>query len=217
MDTSKNKPRLASDGDDTVRVLSKPRRGASARLVASISPVKGEGIARTIWKLTKALFAFTLAILFTISFSWVILVSTVAATPTVNNQVLFVDRNAWGLGAAPDGSLAYVTEFSDYGLINKFTYHISGEISEGSVVTIVARPLDTIATTAEGLLFVNGVATSYMSDNVIERKQLGNSYIISCLEGSCGTPGNLIEIPMEQAIGEITGIITASGLKPYDK
>jgi hypothetical protein len=217
MDTSESKPRLASGDSVETKILSKPRRAASARLIASVTPVKGEGFGKNIWKLTKAIFAFAIVVAFTLLFSWVILVSTVAATPNVNGKALFVDRNAWGLGAAPDKTLAYVTEFSDYGLINKFIYHVSGDISEGSVVVILARPLDTIATNIDGKLFINDVATSYTSDSIIERKQLGNSYVISCLEGSCGKPGGITEIPMEQAIGEVSGVITASGIKPYGK
>lgn len=215
MDTPENKPLLALSESVEVKMLTKPKRAASARLISSITPIKGGGVGKNVWKLFKALFVLNIVVLFTLFFSWIILISTVAATPNINNKVLFVDRNAWGLGAATDGSLAYVTSNSDYGILDKFTYHISGDISDGFIARIVARPLDNVATTIDGLLFVNGMATDYTSDSIIERKQLGNSYIISCLEGSCGIPGTLIEIPMEQAIGEVAGIITISGIKSY--
>jgi hypothetical protein len=217
MDTPENKPLLALSESVEVKILTKPKRAASARLISSITPIKGGGVGKNVWKLFKALFVLNIVVLFTLFFSWIILISTVAATPSINDKVLFVDRNAWGLGAATDGSLAYVTSNSDYGILDKFMYHISGDISDGFIARIVARPLDNVATTIDGLLFVNGIATDYTSDNIIERKQLGNSYIISCLEGSCGIPGTLIEIPMEQAIGEVTGIITISGIKSYDQ
>lgn len=213
----KKNPTLASNDEVSFSFRSKPKRKASERLVSAIIPVKGDTIGTGLMKLIKAALSLILAVLLTTSTSWLILVSTIAATPKLGENYLFIDRNAWGLGSAEVGSLGYSTEANLYGLFEKVGYHITGAFGDGSAIEIVAGPLDIISTKIDGTLMVNGSPTSHQSDKIIDRKQLGDNYIAICLEGSCGIPGTLLEIPIENVIGEISGIIKISGLDPYER
>jgi hypothetical protein len=217
MQAPKNQPKLASSDDVSFAIGSKPKRKASDRLVSAIVPVKGDSIGTGLLKLLRALLSLMLAVFFTLFVSWIILVSTIAATPKLGDNYLFVDRNSWGLGSAKEGSVGYATSQNSFGLLDKLAYHITGSINNGSSVEIVAGPLDVISYNTEGTLTINGVPTIYQSDKNIDRKQLGDSYIVICLEGSCGIPGTLLEVPIQDVIGEITGIIKISGLDPYER
>jgi hypothetical protein len=213
---SGKQPKLASSDQVSLALGSKPKRRASDRLVTAIVPVKGEGIGKGVLKLLRALLALLLALVFTLVLSWFVLISTISATPKLGNDYLLVDRNAWGLGSAEPGSIAFSTTANQYGLIEKIVYHFDGSMDDGSAVEIIAGPLDLVSTNLDGVLVVNGEASSYPSDKIIDRKQLGDTYIALCLEGSCGLPGTLVEIPIQNAIGEIAGTIKVSGLQPYD-
>jgi hypothetical protein len=213
----KNQPKLASSDEVSLVIGAKPKRKASDRLVSAIVPMKGDSIGTGLIKLFRALLSLLLAILFTLFISWIILVSTIAATPKLGDDYLFVDRNSWGLGSAQPGSVGYATEANNFGLLEKLGYHITGSINNGSSVEIVAGPLDVISYSIDGTLTINGSPTAYQSDKNIDRKQLGDSYIAVCLEGSCGIPGTLLEVPINDVIGEITGIIKISGLQPYEQ
>lgn len=218
METKSGKqPKLASGDQIALALGSKPRRRASDRLVAAVIPIKGEGIGKGVIKLLRALLSLVLALLLTISLSWFILIATISATPKLGGEYILVDRNAWGLGSAEPGSIAFSTQANQYGLLEKIVYHFDGSMNDGSAVRIVAGPLDLVSSNLEGVLVVNGEATSYPSDKVIDRKQLGDTYIAICLEGSCGLPGTLTEIPIQNAIGGIAGTIKVSGIQPYDK
>jgi hypothetical protein len=218
METKGNRqPKLASSDQVSLALGSKPRRRASDRLVAAIIPVKGDGIGKGVLKLFRALLSLILALLLTLVLSWFILIGTISATPKLGNDYILVDRNAWGLGSADAGRIAFSTEANKYGLLEKILYHFDGSMEQGSAVRIVAGPLDLVSTNLDGFLVVNDKASSYPSDKIIDRKQLGDTYIAVCLEGSCGLPGTLIEIPIQNAIGEIAGTIKVSGLQPYDK
>jgi hypothetical protein len=121
------------------------------------------------------------------------------------------------LGGAQPGSVGYATDANNFGLLEKLGYHFTGSINVGSAVEIIAGPLDLISYSIDGALTINGSPTAHQSDKSIDRKQLGDSYIVICLEGSCGTPGTLLEVPINDVIGEITGIIKISGLQPYEQ
>ncbi len=215
---SKNKdwsPRLA-ESEEVVSALGQaPKRRASDRLISNFVPQQDDPISVNLLKILKALISLIVAGFVTLGFVSVIMVSTVIATPYIDGRFLVVDRNAWSVGAAEYQDIAYETNENENSLIGKISSHLTGAVSKGSVVRIIATPLDTISSNIEGYVVVNGYPTTIPSDRIIDRKQIGDFYLVECLEGSCGIPGTLYEIPTKNVVGAVDGILKFFKIEEY--
>jgi hypothetical protein len=214
---SENKPtpKLAESDEISSAFGATPKRKASDRLIANFVPTSNEPISQSLIKITRALLSLLVAFIIALLSVWLILVSTVAATPKMADDILIIDRNAWSKGGAEAGDIAYVSQANGQSAIDKVLAHLSGEINNGEIVRIIATPLDYVNTNVEGYIVVNGLPTRYPSDIIIDRKQLGDTYLSECLEGSCGIPGTLYEIPITNVLGSVEGILKFFKIEEY--
>lgn len=208
-------PKLAESNEVVSAFGSTPKRKASDRLVDAFVPTRSEPVSKSIIKVIKALLSLVFALGFTVLSAWLILISTVTATPTLNERIIVVDRSAWNMGGGEFGDIGYVSDSNSLDFIDKIVAHISGDINDGAIVRILGTPLDYVNTNVDGVLIINGNLTEISSDKIIDRKQLGDTYIVECLEGSCGIPGTLYELPIENMIGAVEGILKLFEIEEY--
>lgn len=208
-------PKLAEDPEKVIPSGVSPKRKASDKLITTIDTAPSEPISRSAVKIVKALLSLIIAGIFTTLSVWTILISTVVATPSVNGVIFAVDRNAWTLGGAKSGDIAYSLEIDQSGLFNKIGGHLNGSVNNGAIIKILGTPLDYINTNIDGYLIINGYSTEILSDRIIDRKQLGDTYLAECLEGSCGIPGTLYEVPIDNVVGSVEGILKFFEIEEY--
>lgn len=79
------------------------------------------------------------------------------------------------------------------------------------VAKAITGPYNKISS-KDGFIVIDGNKTKYKSD--VEEFILANSFLALCLEGSCDK-GELIEVKKEYIIGEVRGIVSLTGVKPY--
>lgn len=211
----KHIPKLAESEEVASAFGVSPKRKASDKLIENFIPTRNDPISKSVVKIVKALLSLIFALLVALLVTWLILISTVAATPNINGQTLIVDRNSWSEGGAEPGDISYASAANSKNLLEKIKFHITGEINNGATIKIVATPLDYVNTNLDGRVVVNGTRTLYSSDIIIDRKQLGDTYLAECLEGSCGIPGTLYEIPIANAIGSVEGILKFFRVEEY--
>jgi hypothetical protein len=144
--------------------------------------------------------------------SWLILVLTVMATPSINGDTWAVQRSAWIEGKAPVGSVVV----SSSAAIHRDPLSRIGEVFSGypksAVVEIVAQPLNTVSTTLNGTLVVDDKKTSYTLTSLVPPTKLSGSYLAVCVLGPCGTPGTPVTVPVDHMLGKVLGGIGLHGI-----
>lgn len=207
--------------------MGKPRLAISpeisARLSATTSPATTTAKAQVD---APATFRYRLGVLFrafivllvfailVLTACWAILIATVVATPIVDGKLYVVQRAPWVEGRAPEQSVTYVvSQPVQRDLLGRFVLQIGGD-DKAAIMEVAAAANSDIAINKSGTIFVDGVATHYQTSTAITPHRLGNSYLMICISGPCGTPGTPSEVPIEHVLGKVLGSVKLVGLDP---
>jgi hypothetical protein len=124
-----------------------------------------------------------------------------------------VVRNAYPLGQAPNGTIAYVQAGPSLDTLNDRINQTLGKVEGGAVVEIIAGPLSVVGSKGPGKpIVVNGKTTNRVGE--VTRQRLQGEYLVICIEGACGTPGAPAIVPRENLIGRVAGVLSLNGKSP---
>lgn len=142
--------------------------------------------------------------------SWLILALTVLATPVIDGKMYNVQRSAWIQGKAPAGSVAAA-------MPQEVSRDMLGRIADlatgfpgATINVIVAHPGDTVYSKLDGTLVVNEKETKYVIPEGVTETDL-TKYLTVCVEGPCPDGKKVIEVPIQNVLGEVIGGFGFSG------
>lgn len=152
-----------------------------------------------------------------LSGTWAILVGTIVSFPQIGEDRLVVQRSTWPLGDAPAGEIVSGSnEDRPSSFIERVIFEVSVSQDAHFTAAILARPGDSVRTSADGIIIVNDKPTRFMSDRQIKPVQMTEEYLALCIDGACGTPGTPFELAINQVVGSVKGIVSPAGIERYD-
>lgn len=159
---------------------------------------------------TAAVAALTAAVAAT---GWAAAVTTIAATPVLDERVLLVQRGAWTQGLAPAGSLAAV-------LPSTPARDAAGRLGEAlggypglAVVAIRTAPFTPVTVAADGTVTADGRPLPGTAPAGVTSGRLPDAYLASCVAGACET-GQLLLVPTSTVLGQAHGTAWFDGYLP---
>lgn len=164
---------------------------------------------------TRLLASFLVLAIILLSVSWLAFGMTVKPTLWLNGTGWFVKIGAWVEGQAPPGSIAFALNTPvDRSALAKFN-RLTDPSSDGKgIVTIVANPQSVLSSSKQGTLVVDGADTGIPAKKNLTVYGTDN-YLAVCQAGAC-TKGDLLIIPGDHVVGQVTGGIGVEGLVKVD-
>lgn len=207
------KPRLAATPEITPRLSAPTPSGASSSSPTATGSA-GSNLGYRLGVLFRASVVLIVFATIVLAACWAILVATVLATPLVDGKLYAVQRAPWVEGKAPEKEIAYVvSQPVQRDLISRFSLQLGGD-DNAAIMEVAAAANSQISVDGSGTILINGVASPYRSDEVFAPHRLGNSYLMVCVKGPCGTPGTPSEVPIERVLGKVLGSVKLFGLDP---
>lgn len=184
-------PRLAIDEDE---------------VLAADDVTVGEKYGSRILSIIASLFAI-LALIFV--GVWVIIISTISATPQIDNNILLVQRAAWGVGQADIGQIAFTVPNAATSAGPRIVEAFTG-YQGGMVVEIAAKPGQIRDTGSNGNLIVDNFDLGIKAPAVIPGTR--DDYLAVCVAGQC-QQGTVISISVSDVVGKISGVLGNDGFR----
>lgn len=79
--------------------------------------------------------------------------------------------------------------------------------SQASIIEIIASPLDKVTLSKQNIVIVNGHSLGLPPSESMIAHTLGDQYLGICLQGACGKPNTISEIPTDYVLGKVIGNI----------
>lgn len=160
----------------------------------------------------------TIAILFTVLSVvfvgvWAMLVSTISATPRIDNNILLVQRAAWVEGEADIGQIAFAVPGAETSAGSRLVEAISG-YQGGMVVEIAAQPGQARSIGANGNLIVEKFDLGVKAPSVLPGTDA--DYLAVCVAGSC-PKATIIALPVSDVVGKVSGVLGSDGFRDFTR
>lgn len=152
--------------------------------------------------------SFTLLTLVVVS-TWLMLVSTISATPRVDNNILLVQRAAWNTGQAPMGEFAFAVPNAATSAGARIGEAVRG-YPEGRVVQIAAQPGTDRMIADNGNLVVGNLDLGIRAPKALPGTYA--DYLGVCIAGSC-VPGEVVALSPADVVGKVSGVLGSDGFR----
>lgn len=160
--------------------------------------------------LSSIALTFTLFTVVLIS-TWAMLVSTISATPRIDNNFLLVQRAAWTEGQAPIGAIAFTVPQAATSAGPRLVEAVGG-YSGGMLVEIAAPPAADTRVADNGNLVVDDLDLGIRAPESLPGSAY--DYLAVCVSGDC-TPGRLIAVEPSDVVGKVSGVLGSDGFRDF--
>lgn len=144
---------------------------------------------------------------------WAMLVSTISATPRIDNNILLVQRAAWVQGQADMGQIAFVVPNAATSAGPRLAEAISG-YAGGMVVEIAAQPGQARSVGVNGNLIVENFDLGVRAPETLPGTI--DDYLAVCVSGECPR-GNIIAVPVADVVGKVSGVLGSDGFRDFTR
>lgn len=145
---------------------------------------------------------------------WAVLMTTILAAPSIDGKTMVTQRATWVEGKAPTGAVAVALEQPVERDMFSRIRMLFGDNAGASVVTIVGIPGHRVSATVDHNILVDGKPTGFTARLPFPAHTLTTTYLTVCVLGPCGTPGDPLEVPVDQVLGKALGSPTFTGWEP---
>lgn len=192
-------------------VQGKPTLAAPSPDGTLVAPTRAQNVSYRLGVIFRATVVLaTLAVGMTLA-SWFILATTALSTPNINGTIWTVQRSAWVQGEAPKNAVlvagSHEVTRDMWGRVTEFFSGIDG----ASIYQVVATPLQNVYTTPANELVVDDVKTGLTLKAPVAPTALSEAYLGVCIQGTCGNPGEPVELPVENVVGKVMGGLSLTG------
>lgn len=178
-------------------VIGKPK------LAADVEEMTGEPVEKlNVPAIAVRLITLCLTVVLVVGFSiWFMLSVTIMPTMLAGDSAWLVKRIAWTQGQAPTGETAFVLPTPvERDPLSRLEMLLPTDTGN-QVVTIIAKPGDSVQQDPTGMFVVNGLSTGIYGTAAGKYTGVDNTYLVSCQTGNC-IPGTVFEVPVENVLGK---------------
>lgn len=160
----------------------------------------------------------TIAVLFTVLSVvfvgvWAMLVSTISATPRIDNNILLVQRAAWVEGQADIGQIAFAVPGAQTSAGSRLVEAISG-YQGGMIIEIAAQPGQVRTIGPNGNLIVEKFDLGVKAPSVLPGTD--EDYLAVCVAGDC-PQATIIAVPVSDVVGKVSGVLGSDGFRDFTR